>query len=124
MKTKHTYRITEDGRVFSVSSNWRGYGEREMKQTLNSDGYPSVRIIHNGKRKRFATHILVAYEFLGPRPKGLQIRHLDGNKMNCHKNNLCYGTALENASDRDKHGKTSKGLTHSIKIKAGIYDKN
>lgn len=35
------YFIGADGHVFSTASNWRGYGSREMNQTL-SDGYPSV----------------------------------------------------------------------------------
>lgn len=52
IKHTPTYEVTHDGRVFSVDSNWRGYGRREMTQMLNADGYPCVRIIVNGKRKR------------------------------------------------------------------------
>jgi len=121
MKAGQTYKITGDGKVLSVTSNWRGYGEREMTQTLNSDGYLSVRLIIAGKRRRMSVHKLVALEFIGHRPVNTQIRHLDGNKLNNHKDNIAYGTALENAMDREKHGKTSRGLIHSQKIKQGIY---
>jgi hypothetical protein len=117
----NNYNVTESGEVISMM-NWRGYGNRVLQKTLNSDGYPSVRIMmQNGHRKRIAVHVLVARKYYGECPKGMQIRHLDGNKMNCHKDNLKYGTAKENALDREIHGKTSRGVTHSQKIKQGIY---
>ena len=120
MTTKHTpgYEITRDGRVFSVSSNWRGYGSREMTQTLNADGYPSVRLVIDGKRTRMAVHRLVARDYLPPRPSMQhEIRHLDGNKLNSRAENLAWGTAKENADDRETHGRTSRGAKHSASIK-------
>jgi hypothetical protein len=120
---KHTpgYEVTRDGRVFSVETNWRGYGRREMKQTPNSDGYPSVRLILDGKRKRFAVHALVAKEYLPPRPSpNHEVRHIDGDKMNPRADNLAWGTQKDNADDRERHGRTSRGLSHSAAIKAGI----
>lgn len=120
MSAQHTpdYRIEADGRVFSISSNWRGYGEREMMWSLNDDGYPSVRITIDGKRKRMAVHRLVAQAFLPPKPSpDHQIRHMDGNKMNPRKENLSWGTAKENADDRSAHGRTSQGANHSKAIK-------
>ena len=115
------YRVTPEGRVFSVDQNWRGYGEREMRQTLNSDGYSSVRLIVGGKRTRLATHRLVARDFLPPRPSLVhQIRHLDGNRTNPTSTNLAWGTAKENADDRQAHGRTSRGPSHSAAIKSGL----
>lgn len=32
------YAAAEDGRIISISSNWRGYGQREMAQHPNRDG--------------------------------------------------------------------------------------
>ena len=121
--SKHTprYEVTCDGRVLSVTTNWRGYGMRELKQELNDDGYPSVRIIVNGKRKRYAVHKLVARSHLGPQPSpGYEIRHIDGNKLNNHFRNLAWGTRKENADDRERHGRTSRGHKHSTAIKAGL----
>ena len=114
------YEVTPEGKVFSCSSNWRGYGKREMTQKLNSDGYPSVRITINGKRRRMAVHRLVAEKYLGPRPLNSQIRNLDGNKLNARLDNLAYGTAKGNADDREQHGRTSRGISHSIYIKHGF----
>lgn len=113
--------MTEDGKVFSVLHNWRGYGRRELGQTLNADGYPSVRLSVNGGRRRIAVYKLVAESFLPPRPSEKhQVRHLDGNKMNSCAENLAWGTAKENAWDRDKHGTTSRGAKHSNAIKNGM----
>ncbi|AIV65529.1 HNH endonuclease [Burkholderia pseudomallei] len=122
IKHTPTYEVTHDGRVFSVDSNWRGYGRREMTQMLNADGYPCVRIIVNGKRKRVTVHSLVARTHLGPQPApGHEVRHLDGNKLNSHYKNLAWGTQKENAADRDRHGRTSRGKKHSDSIKASTH---
>jgi hypothetical protein len=126
-ESKHTpgYEITPDGKVFSVFTNWRGYGRREMQHTLNSDNYPSVRILINGKRKRLAVYILVAWQYLPPRPSQQhEIRHLDGNKLNSCANNLAWGTRKDNADDRERHGHTSRGPRHSAAIKAGLEQRH
>ena len=119
------YEVTSDGSVYSVESNWRGYGKREMAKILNSGGYPSVRLMIDGKRKRVAVHTLVAAAFLGPKPsKAHQIRHLDGDKNNSSASNLAWGTAKENANDREMHGRTSRGEKHSLAIKGSSHLEN
>lgn len=118
--SKHTpgYETTPDGKVYSVDSNWRGQGKRELVQSLNSHGYPSVRLIINGKRRRLMVHQLVAYAHVGDRPSPLhEVRHIDGNKEHNHYTNLAWGTRKENADDRERHGKTSRGEKHSLAIK-------
>ena len=122
-KTAHTpgYEVTADGRVFSLAHNWRGYGKRELRQDLNDDGYPSVRLTIDGKRTRYSVHTLVARHHLPPRPSPRhEVRHLDGDKMNASVSNLAWGTQKENAEDRERHGRTSRGPTHSAAIKAGL----
>lgn len=115
------YEVTADGRVFSTAHNWRGYGRRELRQDLNDDGYPSVRLTVNGKRTRYAVHVLVARTHLPDRPSPQhEVRHLDGNKMNARSENLAWGTRQENADDRERHGRTSRGMRHSESIKRGL----
>ena len=46
------------------------------------------------------------------------LRHLDGNKTNPHADNLAWGTQKENAADRERHGKTSRGSKHSAAIRS------
>lgn len=117
------YEITRDGRVLSVGSNWRGYGKREMKQHIDTDGYMIVRLTTNGnKRKNYRVHTLVASQFLPKKKPGQQLRHLDGNKQNNKATNLKWGTAKENAADRELHGRTSRGKKHSDKVKQGLLE--
>ena len=100
------YWLTTDGRVFKDG----GY---QMKVSRNSNGYLKVMLCNNGKSKNFYIHSLVLMTFVGPRPDGMQIRHLDGNPQNNHVSNLRYGTASENAYDRVEHGTHSNaGKTH------------
>ena len=115
------YEVMRDGAVFSNSTNWRGYGRRQMNVTPNADGYPSVRIMIDGKRKRIAIHVLVALQYLPIRPSpSHEVRHLDGNKLNSASENLTWGTKKDNADDRERHGRTSRGPKHSAAIKAGL----
>lgn len=116
------YHVTEDGRVFSTATNWRGFGERELKQKPNADGYPSVRLKTSvGRRKRMAVHRLVASVYLSARPSSAhEIRHLNGDRTDNRVSNLAWGTRADNAADREAHGRTSRGDTHSAAIKRGI----
>ena len=113
------YEVTRDGKVISIGSNWRGYGNRELRQSLNASGYPSVRLVIDGVRRHLPVHKLVAIAHLPPRPSELyEIRHLDGNRLNSQADNLAWGPSKENAADRDAHGTTSRGAAHSAAIKA------
>ena len=118
--SKHTpgYEISRDGKIFSVAHNWRGYGRRQLVSSLNYHGYPSVRLTVNGKRTRYAVHVLVAKEYLPIKPsEEHEIRHLDGNKLNSAAENLAWGTKKDNANDRACHGRTSCGKLHSEAIR-------
>jgi len=50
--------------------------------------------------------------FSGPRPPGMQVRHLDGNGLNNHRSNLVYGTPAENMADKLAHGHDQRGVKH------------
>jgi hypothetical protein len=122
--TNHTpgYEVAESGNVFSVKHNWRGYGKRRLFTSFDSDGYLYVRMTIEGKRRKYFIHKLVAALYLPERPSANhEIRHLNGNKQDNHFTNLAWGTKKENAADREKHGKTSRGLKHSKAVKKGIY---
>ena len=47
---------------------------------------------------------MVARAFIGPRPEGQGVRHLDDNKRNNALTNLVYGTGVENQADSIRNG--------------------
>ena len=115
------YTITSDGRVFSVASNWHGGGKRELIQGTNKYGYKTVRLVKDGRRIAVTVHRLVASAYLRSRPSEMhQIRHLNGSKEDNSALNLCWGSSAENAQDREAHGRTSRGVSHSEAIKRGL----
>lgn len=77
------------------------------KQTKNSAGYACVSLSANGISRMFNVHSLVMLAFVGPRPDGMEVRHLDGNRLNPHLSNLAYGYPEDNSADRKHHGTTN-----------------
>ena len=57
-----------------------------------------------GDRRYFYAHTLIARTFLGERPEGMEVRHLDDNPNNNTVENLRYGTRSENSYDRVRNG--------------------
>lgn len=82
---------------------------RLLKQILGSHGYPTVCLSAGGKAVRRTVHSIVAEAFIGPRPDGQLVRHLDGNALRPVADNLCYGTPKENQTDRFEHGTANIG---------------
>lgn len=75
-----------------------------MRKTPLSDGYPQVSLMVDGRMKVTKVHRLVAEAFLGPRPPGQQVRHLNGDATDPRLVNLRYGTQSENSRDSLRHG--------------------
>lgn len=70
----------------------------------NKQGYFRFGATVNGKRKSLYVHQEVAFAFIGPRPEGMVVRHLDGDMINNRADNLAYGTHKENTKDALDHG--------------------
>jgi len=70
---------------------------------LTEWGYPYFRI--HTQKNNTTLHSAVLATFVGPRPEGAVIRHLDGNPTNNDLANLAYGTPSENNYDIVRHGK-------------------
>lgn len=82
------------------------------KQQINKGRYPQV-VIYNGKNRTKTIHTLVLETFIGPRPDGMECRHLNGDKTDNRLANLAWGTPKENAQDKIKHCVQMRG--------SGIY---
>lgn len=83
--------------------------ETIYKGSPNRKGYLTTVFSLDGKHASVRVHDEVAKAFLGRRPEGMVIRHLDGDPQNNRPENLRYGTHLENMADRDRHGRTTRG---------------
>lgn len=102
------YEVGDDG---SVRSRVRG-AERLMKFfPSRRGGYLRVALYRPGRNQHVKklVHALVLTAFVGPKPRGLECRHLDGNPTNNRLSNLKWGTRKENTDDRARHGKNVRG---------------
>ena len=57
-----------------------------------------------GRQEFHFVHRLVLEAFVGPRPEGMECRHLNGDPGNNIVENLCWGTHSENSLDKRRHG--------------------
>lgn len=96
-----SYEISDEGSVRSwkwgrpyVLAARRARRDRYMVATMQVDGRQITRSIHE----------LVMTVFIGPRPEGLERRHLNGDSFDNRLTNLAYGTHSENMLDKVRHG--------------------
>lgn len=98
------YMVSDRGRVVSHK---RGK-PKLLNPRVRTTGYRSVGLRNDPKQANPTTlfvHRLVLAAFVGPRPEGLVIRHLDGDPSNNVLGNLQYGTPSENSQDMVRHGR-------------------
>ena len=69
---------------------------RLLKPRVNSKGRFYVSLSFNGREKTNAVASLVAEAFIGPRPHGLEVNHIDGDHQNDAATNLEYLTRRGN----------------------------
>lgn len=107
------YEVSSLGRV----RTWRGHTTRGgaplilRLQRNSKNGYVQVALSHEGKRRQFNLHALIARVFLGPPPAGMETAHNDGDQMNNRLSNLRYTTHLSNIRDKAQHGTQLQGET-------------
>lgn len=90
--------IMNDGRVFIMSYidlNGRKRKAKEVKQHLDTDGYPSVKLTYFGKKLTTRVHRLVAEAFIPKVENKETVNHKDGNKENNHFSNLEWADRAE-----------------------------
>lgn len=106
------YSVTDDGKVWShprvfpragtsgqpIKGRWLKSGAKK------ATGHQTVALTVNGKSKSVAVHILVARAFLGQRPEGFHIDHIDRDPSNNRLSNLRYATQSENLHNTTANG--------------------
>lgn len=76
-------------------------------------GYLVVTLSAAGARRQAKVHRLVLEAFVGPCPRGMEARHLDGDRANNRLSNLQWGTHAKNIADRCLvHKTTARGERH------------
>lgn len=102
------YDVSDDGAVRSWRrGRWPGRKDVPKPMFIYPDhrGYLIVQLTRDGNQHPYAVHRLLALAFFGPRPPGLEVRHLDGVKEHTTVSNLAYGTPAENQRDIVEHGR-------------------
>jgi hypothetical protein len=100
------YEISKAGEIRSIdrlayypqNGGWILKKGKLLKPGVNSCGYKSAVLYINGKTFNKTIHSLVSETFIGERPNGLFVNHIDGNKLNNHISNLEYVTPKENTN--------------------------
>jgi hypothetical protein len=101
------YCVSETGIVYRVCKTGR---LRPLKPGPNRVGYLHVGLRKERRAHCVDVHRIAALAFLGPRPVGLDIRHINGVKTDNRICNLSYGTRTENMADAKAHGTIKQGV--------------
>lgn len=91
------YEVSIDGQVRALRKG------QIMRPFITEKGYRRVYLYDRTRVQRVRVHTAVLAAFVGPRPRGMVTRHLDGNPANNHLSNLAWGTPAENMADRIRH---------------------
>lgn len=94
-------RVRGVDRVLPDGRKWRG---RVLKTSPDGGGYLQVGLSLSGTVSRKHVHSLIALTFMGARPVGMEVRHLNGTNTDNRAVNLSYGSRSENMRDAVRHG--------------------
>lgn len=93
------YEVSSLGRVRSL--HW---AEPRPRKLVTTGRYPMVMLKQDGRLWNVEVHTLVARAFLGPRPEGQEVAHLNGMNSDARVENLAYKSKVENEADKVIHG--------------------
>lgn len=100
------YEVSNYGRVKSLArkAKSRGNGVRQLKERILSQfpnprtGYITTTLTKNNINKTVYVHHLVSDAFNGPRPKGMDVHHVDEDKTNNRADNLEFLNRRDNCN--------------------------
>lgn len=118
------YSVSATGQVRRDSDEGGATRGRILRFSTNRNGYRRINLSVKSKHRRIRIAELVAFCFLGPRPAGLTIDHVNGIKADDRLSNLEYITRQEQM-DRAKAlgllatGERNGSRTHPERLKRG-----
>lgn len=93
------YEVNENGTIFrNVKSKKQNKIVLDMHHSQT--GYYKTTVYFKKKTKRVMMHIVVAECWLGDKPEGMSVDHIDKNTHNNHYTNLRYATHSEQMKNR------------------------
>lgn len=103
---ERVYEVSSLGRVRRVAASPRHpVTGRALAGTIERrSGYRKVVLSCADHRQTRPIHVLVCEAFHGRRPKGADVRHLDGDSLNNLATNLAWGDRSRNNRDAVAHG--------------------
>lgn len=113
------YVITREGDVYTLKK-----GPAKKMRPFLKGPYLYVNI-YDSAEKRYRTsavHRLVAGHFCPVPTDAIEVRHLDGNPLNNHADNLAWGTHQDNMDDQKRHGTYGLRITNSRSASAKINE--
>jgi HNH endonuclease/NUMOD4 motif len=108
------YQASSEGRIRSVDREWWQASKRGTKYLHKMKGRilraaPSrsghLTLVPGRSAGTTNVHTLVALAFLGARPEGMEVMHLDEDETNNASDNLQYGTRGQNMKSAWAAGK-------------------
>lgn len=115
------YRTINEAPDYMVSEHGVVVRKRDFKVVkwgYSVDGYPKVKL-RLGVNSRICrlVHRLVALSFVDGYAPGLDVNHIDGNKLNTHPSNLEWVTRRENILHAYRIGlKSNRGSKHPCSV--------
>lgn len=105
------YRVTSEG----VPLSKRGC----IKPRIGTNGYMFISVRFSSNVKKIEIHRLQAFQKYGEKlfEKGVQTRHLNGDRLDNSWDNIAIGTQSENMMDIPKHIRVAKALFASSKLR-------
>jgi hypothetical protein len=108
------YQATSDGRV------WSGKRGIFLKPHTIKNRYERINPSVNGKRIVTSLHGLIASAFLGPKPNGFCIDHINEIKTDNRPENLRYLTIGDNVRAWAKNNKARSSARRAKKMTPGL----
>lgn len=96
----------------SVSAAGEVYGPRGRRRVnVGTDGYEYLTVRRPGRVRpgKLRIHVAVLLAWIGPKPAGMEGRHLNGVLTDNRAENLEWSTHLVNVADQDRHGTRRRG---------------